>query len=204
MTRGPLRPAAAMALLLAAGLAPLAGCDTRIPPCPGDAQATLTFAGQAVLDGTTCTFVLDAMRANPAAAPTTSFPAIVSWLDAATAAVCIQRPITTPKTGPRSATDPDAFQVDSALPVVELTGCPCGVSVEETLAGRLVRADGGRVTGFSGTLVTRLARRTDETATRCYADADAQGKTAQCPAAPTPGGTPADGSCTVRYLLPPP
>jgi hypothetical protein len=76
---------------------------------------------------------------------------------------------------------------------VTLSGCPCAISLQETLAGTLVRS-GTRVTSFTGSLVVTLARSATTAAAACFAIEDARpaSERSRCP--------PAAG-CAARYEL---
>jgi hypothetical protein len=134
-------------------------------------QGTLSFAATGI--GSDCSVYQGAL-------PSATFAAVVSWLDPATAAVCVDRPLSDPKVGPRSG---DAFTVAStgtaALGAVGT--CPCLVDVLETLSGTLQRDPTGKVVGLApgGSLVAALSR--DPAADACYASADAGGSAGDCP-----------------------
>jgi len=162
----------AAALLLLA-----AGCEAEIPACPGAVQGTVTLTGAADAKATTCTF--------PVAA---GFEL--------TAAVCIQRPLAVPRSGPRSG---DAFTVQFALPLASLASCPCAVDVLETLDGTLLRTAGSTAVGFRGTLVDRFTR--SSAAGGCYQAADAAAVESGCPGAPDPATPPGDGGCDAAYAV---
>lgn len=182
------RAAAIAALLLAAQV--LTACGTAAIACDGDVQGTLTFQAGADATRSTCTWF------DAAQAPGQSFTATVSFLDAGTAAVCLQRTLGEPKEGPRSG---DTFTVSSTAPAAAgaVGTCPCGVDVEETFSATLVRGTDGRVTGYrDGSLVGHLTRATDAAAVDCYAAADAAGTSDDCPGA--------SAGCDVAYVLPPP
>lgn len=183
------RAAPIAALLAAAPL--LASCGAAAIPCPGDVQGTLSFQASPDAAGTTCTWFADLIGAGQAAGQ--SFTATVSFLDAGNAAVCLQRTLSQTKTGPRSG---DTFTVSSTAPAAAgaVGSCPCGVDVEETFSATLLRGGDGRVTGYrDGTLVGHLTRSAD--AADCYAQADADGASGDCPGA---------AGCDVAYVLPPP
>lgn len=183
-----MRRAAPIAALL------LAACESAAIPCPGDVQGTLTFQARADGSRTTCSWFRDLIDAGQAGDQT--FTATISFLDASTAAVCVQRTLSQAKTGPRSG---DAFTVSSTAPAAAgaVGTCPCGVDVEETFSATLLRGTDGRVTGYrDGSLVGHLTRSGDPAAVDCYAADDANGTTGQCPGA--------SAGCDVAYVLPPP
>jgi hypothetical protein len=194
------RAAPIAALLLAAQV--LTACGTAAIACDGDVQGTLTFQAAAVATPTTCNWFQTLIEAGRAGDQ--SFTATVSFLDAANAAVCLQRTLSQTKTGPRSG---DTFTVSSTAPAAAgaVGTCPCagagpggtGVDVEETFSATLVRGGDGRVTGYrDGSLVAHLTRSADDAAVACYATADAAGTSDECPGA--------SAGCDVAYVLPPP
>jgi len=172
----------------------LAACGTAAIPCDGDVQGTLSFQAAADAAQTTCTWFQDLIAAGRAGGQ--SFTATVSFLDAGTAALCLQRTLSQTKTGPRSG---DTFTVSSTAPAAAgaVGTCPCGVDVEETFSATLLRGTDGRVTGYrDGSLVGHLTRSGDAAALDCYAAADANGTSDDCPGA--------SAGCDVAYVLPPP
>jgi hypothetical protein len=172
-------PHAALAALL---LAALAGCQDEPGACPGDKQATLSFGGAVASGQTSC----DPLIPEGAA---TSFPATVSFTSDTGAALCLSRLLTEPRACTRAG---DLLSGCASPPQeVTLSGCPCAISLQETLGGTLVRS-GQRVTGFTGSLLVTLARSTTAAAAACYASGDVAGTTGSCP--------PAAG-CTARYDL---
>lgn len=119
----------------------LAGCESRAASCPGQVQGTLGFVATGDGPGSTCSFFV----ASP---QSTSFPAAVSWLDSATAALCVERPLSAPKQGPRSG---DLFAVSSSGTAAAgaVGTCACSLELSEVLSGTLQRDLAGRVTGFA-------------------------------------------------------
>lgn len=173
-----MRRAARLTPLLAVALA---GCPAEPPPCPGDPQATLSFSG--TVTASSCT---DLVQLGAAA----GFPATISFLSESQAAVCLSRLLTRPLL---CARDGDAIAgCASDAQEVRLAGCPCAVSLVETLSGSLERT-GARITGFTGAMLVALDRSGSDSAATCFAAQDALGTTGTCP--------PAAGSCTVRYDL---
>lgn len=186
------RAAPIAALLLAAQV--LTACGTAAVACNGDVQGTLTFQARPVATAGTCGWFSDLIAAGRAGDQ--GFTATVSFLDSGTAAVCVQRTLGQAKTGPRSG---DTFTVSSTAPAAAgaVGTCPCGVDVEETFSATLVRGTDGRVTGYrDGSLVGHLTRSGDPAAVDCYAAADANGTSDDCPGA--------SAGCDVAYVLPPP
>lgn len=169
-------------LALLAGLA--LGCAESPVSCPGDSQAALSFGGAVPATDPPAT---DCRTLIPAGA-TTSFPATVSFTSDATAALCLNRPLTEPRACQRAGDQ----LAGCASPPQELTlaGCACPLVVQETLAGQLQRA-GTRVTGFTGTLVVTLSRSATPGSAACWAAEDARAGSA-CPPA---------GGCSARYDL---
>jgi len=169
--------AARLAPLLAAALA---GCQADPPPCPGDAQGSLSFRGTV-------------RAAQPGEIPcalipsgsTTAFPATVSFTSDTEGALCLSRLLTEPR---RCARAGDQLSGCASGPQeVQHPDCPCAIGLQETLAGSLLRT-GTRLTGFSGTLEVTLTR--SASAATCYAAEDARATQGKCP--------PADG-CSARY-----
>ncbi len=173
---------ARLAALLAGALA---GCQAEPPPCPGDPQATLAFAGSVRVPdagqppSTTCALIPEGSAAG--------FPATVSFTSDTEGAVCLSRRLTEPRLCARAGDQLSGCA--SAPQEVKLADCPCDVRLQETLAGSLLRT-GTRVTGFSGTLVVTLTRSSAGGADACYAAEDARAVAGSCP--------PADG-CSARY-----
>jgi len=171
-----------LAALLAAALA---GCQAEPPPCPGDPQGSLGFAGSVRAaaggqpDNTTCTLV--------PVGSTTGFPATVSFTSATEGALCVSRLLTEPR--PCARAGDELSGCASAPEEVRLADCPCAIRMQETLGGSLLRT-GTRVTGFTGNLVVTLARSSAEGAAACYAAEDAAATAGRCP--------PAAG-CSARY-----
>ena len=185
-----MRRAAAVLLLLAAG------CEASVPACPGSAQGTYELGGVALEAGTTCPFSLAAIAAARAdgTVPTIDVPVIVSWLDAGTAALCVQKPMAAPLTGPRTG---DAFTVSITLASLTIGSCPCPVDLLETVTGTLQRS-AGNPSGLAGTLVDHFTRSAGTDA--CYAGADPATVAAGCPGAPAPSATPpSDGGCDAAW-----
>ncbi len=184
-----IRIAAALALLAA-------GCEASIPACPGSAQGTFRLGGVAVEAGTTCPFSLAAIAAARAAGtvPTFDVQATVSWLDAGTAAVCVQEPMASPLVGPRTG---DAFTASIALGGLTIASCPCPVDLLETITGTLQRS-GAIPSGLTGSLVDRFTRTAGSDA--CYAAADPSAVASGCPGAPDPAAVPpSDGGCDALW-----
>jgi len=166
-------PGARLAALLAGALA---GCPAELPPCPGDPQATLAFAGSVRAPDAgqppNCTLIPDGSA--------TGFPAIVSFTSDTEGAVCVSRLLTEPRLCARAGDQLSGCA--SAPQEVALGGCPCAISLQETLAGSLLRT-GTRVTGFTGRLVVTLTRSGADGATACYAAEDAKPVAGSCPPA---------------------
>lgn len=185
-----MRRAAAALLLLAAG------CEASVPACPGSTQGTYRLGGVALEAGTTCPFSLAAIAAARAegTVPTLDVQVTVSWLDAGTAALCVQEPMAAPLTGPRAG---DAFTVSITLGTLTIGSCPCPVDLVETIAGTLQRS-AGNPSGVAGTLVDHFTRSAGAGA--CYAAADPATVASGCPGAPDPAATPpSDGGCDAAW-----
>ncbi len=181
-----MRPAPVAALLLAA-------CGTAAVPCPGEVQGTVTFRARPVATQDTCDWFGKLIAAGRAGDQT--FAATVSFPDETHAALCLQRTLSQPKTGPRTG---DTFSVSSTAPAAAgaVGTCPCAVVVEETFSATLLRGADGRVNGYrDGRLVGHLTRAADDAALACYATADAAGTSGDCPGA---------AGCDVAYVAPPP
>lgn len=181
-----MRRIAAVLLVLAAG------CEASVPACPGSAQGTFELGGVAVETGTTCPFSLAAIAAarSRGTLPTIDVLATVSWLDAGTAAICVQKPMASPLTGPRTG---DAFAVSITLASLTIGSCPCPVDLLETVTGTLQRS-AGIPSGVTGTLVDHFTRSAGSDA--CYAGADPGTAASGCPGAPDPAASPpSDGGC---------
>ncbi|MBI5066963.1 MAG: hypothetical protein HZB56_01905 [Deltaproteobacteria bacterium] len=172
-----MRRGASLAPLL---LAALAGCPGEPGACPGEKQATLTFGGAVAAGQTSCAPLIPEGAA-------TGFPATVSFTSDTEAALCLSRLLVEPR--PCSRAGDVLSGCASQAEEVTLPGCPCSISLQETLAGTLVRTE-QRVTAFTGSLLVTLARSTTAAGVACYSAEDARGTTGSCPPA---------GGCSARY-----
>jgi len=174
-----LRPAAALWLTAALGLAAAGGCEaarTRI--CEGDpVGSTLTFHGEPVPDDAGCPFAPDAGI---------TFTGTVTFGSGTSALLCIDRNDAQPLRGTH---DGDHLVVSSDAGAANVgSGCACDVLVAESVEGDLVRGDGGSAAGFTGELRNALSP----------ADAGASCE----PDAGTPGAPPRCGvPCNLRWQL---
>lgn len=162
--------------LSALGALLLCGCEVyAVPnpiPCPGNAQATLDFAAERVVQPTDCFF---AQPGNPAyqVAGSIAFPGVISFMPEGNgAALCKAAPHAVPNLGTHTALAIDVASVatlsvgactcpsDAAVrdgncgcpPNSPLSNCSCPVVQEQRIQGTL-QSNSGRFSGFDGVLI---------------------------------------------------
>jgi hypothetical protein len=137
----------------------LAACETpQPPPCPGTKVASFDFT--ATDAGTSCAF-------DGGPPPDSAFSATLAWdPDGTAAAICVQLPYAAPDLGTHAG---DQVTVGSSSGGNTVSGCDsdCVVTISEVVDGGVTRDDGGRPTGFSGTLRNDLTGASPDGGTSC-------------------------------------
>jgi hypothetical protein len=136
-------------IALLASAVSLAGCEVYAVPdpvtCPGTSAGVLEFNG--TIRPSSCAF---AGSANA----TLVFTGTVSFEPDGRAWLCIDTPHAEPRQGTHAG---DAIDVSYRNVASTLAECNCPVDVLETVAGSLVRGDGGRLQGFTGAMTSAVA-----------------------------------------------